>query len=81
MTDHREPPRNSQKGKVLEAGFNPSGGSISQMQQILGGCTERNVTLHIEQCKKWYGLNIKINGDRFYITGDIPVHWKMWNNH
>lgn len=51
---------------VIKEGMKPNGGSIKAVTKMMNR-TEANTRLHVYQCKKMYGYDYQIEGDRYWI--------------
>ena len=71
----KEPSPTSKKGKVYAAGRTEEGGSFEALQAEFG-CTASNVRQHVAQCHTNLGFGYKIEGDTFWITGDVTESWE-----
>ena len=70
----REPSPASKKGKVFAYGRSEEGGSFTAIATEFG-CTLSNVRQHVAQCHANLGFGYKIEGDKFWITGEITESW------
>ncbi|MHC4256720.1 MAG: hypothetical protein ACYSUL_14110 [Planctomycetota bacterium] len=70
----REPKPGSKKDIVYQAGITEEGGDIKALSEQMG-CTTSNVRQHVAQCHTKLGFGYKIEGDRFWITGDPTESW------
>jgi len=70
-----EPNPASKRGKVYAAGKTKEGGSRKQIAEEFG-CTASNVSQHLAQINKICGFELKVDGDRFWFSGDPTVTWK-----
>ena len=70
----REPNPATKKGLVFGPGRTKEGGSISGMAAEFG-CTTSNIRQHIAQCHTNLGFGYKVEGDTYFITGEVTESW------